>query len=70
MEEDISEKEVLALEKAEGRMLKVCSPLNKIVKHKMEQADPGILLEMEVKNTIGDCDFATSELEQLISAQE
>ncbi|MGH8549946.1 MAG: hypothetical protein ACRERU_15335 [Methylococcales bacterium] len=58
------------LEAAERNMLRACSALNQVVKLKMEQQDPGIFLELEVRDTIGDCDFATRILEQLIALQE
>ncbi len=60
----------LALETAERKMLLACDALNRVVHQKMEQNDPGILLEIEVKNTIGDCDFATRDLERLIGTLE
>ncbi|MGH8499523.1 MAG: hypothetical protein ACRERV_12070 [Methylococcales bacterium] len=65
-----SPREKLALETAERKMLAACDALNRVVHQQMEQHDPGILLEIEVKNTIGDCDFATRGLERLIEEQE
>lgn len=70
LDEDLSQQDSLTLEKAEHRVLEACTALNQVVKHQMEQKKPGILLELKVKNTIGDCDFATRTLEQLILAQE
>ena len=70
LDEEINPQDCLTLEQAEHKMLSACSALNQVVKHKMEQSDSGILLELEVKNTIGDCDFAARELEQLIEAQD
>lgn len=57
------------IEDAERNMLASCGALNRVAHQRMEQDDPGILLEIEVKNTIGECDFATRELERLIEAQ-
>lgn len=65
-----SPRERLALETAEQKMLVACDALNQVAHQRMEQNDPGIVLKIEVKNTIGDCDFATRELERLIEARE
>ncbi len=70
LDEEIDPKNSRQLELAERRMLDACGALNQVVRHEMDRDDPGILLELEVRDTIGDCDFATRILEQLITAQE
>jgi hypothetical protein len=70
LNEEISPKDSIALESAERYMLKACSALNQVVRQEMDRNDPGMLLEIEVKDTIGDCDFATRIVEQLIAEQE
>lgn len=70
LNDEINPRDRTALEAAERNMLGACSALNQVVKQKMDQRDPGIFLEMEVRDTIGDCDFATRILEQLIAEPE
>jgi len=70
LDEDISESTGLGLETAERRMLDACDALNQIARKKMNRNEPGILLELEVRNTIGKCDHATEQLEQLIAELE
>lgn len=70
LDEGISPETAHELDAAERSMLKACSALNRVVRHEMERDDPGILLEIEVRNTIGGCDFATRQLERLIAGQE
>jgi hypothetical protein len=70
LDEDISESTSLELETAEHRMLDACDSLNQLARKKMSRNEPGILLELEVRNTIGKCDHATEQLEQLIEKLE
>ncbi|RUM53495.1 MAG: hypothetical protein DSY87_03660 [Methylococcus sp.] len=70
LDEDISESTALELESAEHRMLDACGALNQVARKKMNRNKPGILLELKVRNTIGECDHATEQLEQLIEELE
>ncbi|MCI0668421.1 MAG: hypothetical protein L0Y43_10245 [Methylococcaceae bacterium] len=70
LNEEIKPGDRIALEAAERNMLRACSALNQVVKQKMERENPGIFLEMEVRDTIGACDFTTRMLEELIAEQE
>jgi hypothetical protein len=70
LNEGLNAEDSAALETAERRMLSACSALNEVVRKEMDQTDPGILLEMEVRDTIGDCDFATRILENLLAEFE
>ncbi|MGR9106805.1 MAG: hypothetical protein ACU843_07730, partial [Gammaproteobacteria bacterium] len=55
LDEELSAADSREIATAERYMLKACSALNQVVAQKMEQNDPGILLEMKVKDTIGEC---------------
>jgi hypothetical protein len=70
LDEEVNPEVSRQFEFAERRMLDACSALNQIARHEMERDDPGIVLELEVRDTIGDCDFATRVLEQLLAEQE
>jgi hypothetical protein len=70
LDENISENIGLELETTEHRMLDACGALNQVAREKMNRNEPGILLELKVRNTIGECDHATEQLEQLIEELE
>jgi hypothetical protein len=70
LDENISENIGLELETTENRMLDACGALNQVAREKMNRNEPGILLELKVRNTIGECDHATEQLEQLIEELE
>lgn len=67
LNDEISARDSDQFERAEGYMLKACSALNRVARQEMERNDPGILLKMEVRDTIGECDFATRILEEMIA---
>ena len=65
LDEDLNPDDYNALEAAESRMLKVCKALNEIANRQIDQQDINILLKLEVKQTIGECDYATQKVERL-----
>ena len=65
LDEDLNPDDYNALEAAESEMLKVCKALNEIANRQIDQQDTDILLKLEVKQTIGECDYATQKVEQL-----
>lgn len=66
LESPLDPNNVRQLEYAEKRVLQACGALNQVAREKMENHDPDILLEIKVKDSIGDCDFATKVLEEVI----
>lgn len=70
LEEDLSPKDRTALEALERNMLNACSALNQVARDQMDQRDSGLFLEVEVRDTIGNCDFATRNLEKRIAELE
>ena len=66
LSEEIDSQKSAELESAERYMLRSCSALNQVVQENMDRKDPGILLEIKVRDTIGACDFATQIVEELI----
>lgn len=66
LDEDLNPDAYNALDAAESDMLRVCKPLNEIANRQINQQDSDIMLELEVKQTIGECDYATQKVEQLI----
>jgi len=65
LDEDLNPDDYKALEAAESRMLMACKALNEIANRQIDQQDSNILLELEVKQSIGECDYATQKVEQL-----
>jgi hypothetical protein len=65
LDEDLNPGDYNAMEAAESDMLRACKALNEIANRQIDQQDSNILLELEVKQTIGECDYATQNVEQL-----
>ena len=66
LDEELTPKQYRELESAEANMLKACKPLNEIANRQIDRQDAGLSLELEAKHSIGDCDYATQKVEQLI----
>ncbi len=65
LDEDLNQDDYNALEAAETAMLRACKSLNEIANRKIDQQDSDILLQLEIKRSIGECDYATQKVEQL-----
>jgi len=65
LEGDLDTSVYTELEAAEERMLKKCAAINRIARQQMDQQKTSILQEIEVKQSIGACDYATQQVERI-----
>lgn len=70
MEEELDDEAYNKLEAAEETLLNKCAAINQIARDRIEQKDSNVLLQLKVKQTIGECDYATRQAEQLLDRIE
>ena len=70
LDEDLDPSVITELEAAEEQMLKKCAAINQIARQQMDQQHSNFLLELEVKRSIGECDYATRQIEHILNRMQ